>query len=180
MTDAARVGRRGRRVAVWAALILAFAVALALGAQGAARQPTLAQRTTALSRQVRCPVCDGETVADSSAPGAITVRNLIRRELAAGEKPSAILHGLAAEYGPGILEEPPASGFDVLLWVLPVVAVLAAAGGLGAAFVWWGRRRRPVPASSADHDLVAAFLETDPAPPAGSAAPERTVAPGTA
>jgi cytochrome c-type biogenesis protein CcmH len=135
-------------------LLAVVAVALGIGVQRPAPDQTLEQRTLNVAADVRCPVCVGETVAESSAAPSVAIRNEIRADLAAGEKPSAILAGLAVLYGPGILEKPAASGTDLLLWVLPVVATLAAAGGLAAAFVWWGRRRRTLPVSEADLRLV--------------------------
>ena len=151
---------RLRRWAVWVVLVVAAAVALAVGAQPGTARPSLAQRTRALASEVRCPVCVGETVADSSAPAAVTLRDDIHRELAAGEKPAAILAGIESVYGPGILEKPRATGIGLFLWLVPVLVALAAGGGLAAAFAWWGRQRRSDPASPGDHDLVAEFLRT--------------------
>ncbi len=150
-----------RRWLPWLVVAVVAAVALTVGSEQAAAPQTLQERTVAVADQVRCPVCVGETVAQSDAAPAVTIRHDIRRELAAGEKPSAILAGIAAIYGPGYLEKPQTSGLDLWLWVLPVAATLAAAAGLAAAFVWWGRRRRADPvASEADRLLVAGSLDS--------------------
>lgn len=143
----------------WLALGAVVAVALIFGAHRPPAHRTLQQRTQALAAQVRCPVCVGETVAESSAAPAVAIRQEIRRGLAEGEKPSAVLAGIEAAYGPSILEKPRTTGAGLWVWVLPVVLTVAAAAGLAAAFVWWGRRRRGgEPASEADHLLIAGVL----------------------
>ncbi|HET9070387.1 MAG TPA: cytochrome c-type biogenesis protein [Acidimicrobiales bacterium] len=152
----------GRRVLTrwvpWVAVVVVAVVALVLGSHRPPAHPTLQQRTEALASQVRCPVCVGETVAESSAAPAIAIRHEIRRDLAAGEKPPAVLASIEAAYGPSILEKPQTTGIGLLLWVLPVLAALAGLVGLGAAFVWWHRRQGGPPATEADHLLVAGML----------------------
>ena len=142
-------------------VLIVTAVALALGSQRPPAPRTLEQRTLALASQVRCPVCVGETAAESGASAAVALRNEIRHGLAAGEKPATVLAGIVAAYGPGILERPRTSGVDLLVWVIPALVALA---GLAVAFVWWSRRRSASPpASDDDRRLVAGLLgSTDP------------------
>jgi cytochrome c-type biogenesis protein CcmH/NrfF len=73
--------------------------------------------------------------------------------LSAGESQPQILSGLVAAYGPGILEKPEARGVGLLLWVLPVLAVVAAVAGLALAFARW-RPRRAAGVTPADRVLV--------------------------
>jgi cytochrome c-type biogenesis protein CcmH len=106
-----------------------------------------------LAGMVRCPVCEGQSAAESQAPASVQIRDQIRQELSAGESQSQILSGLVAAYGPGILEKPEARGVGLLLWVLPVLAVVAAIAGLALAFRRW-RPRRAAGVTAADRDLV--------------------------
>ncbi len=156
--------RRVLRWAPWVLVLIVTAVALALGSQRPPAPRTLEQRTLALASQVRCPVCVGETAAESGASAAVALRNEIRHGLAAGEKPATVLAGIVAAYGPGILERPRTSGVDLLVWVIPALVALVALAGLVVAFVWWNRRRSASPpASDDDRRLVAGLLgSTDP------------------
>jgi cytochrome c-type biogenesis protein CcmH len=126
----------------WAALgamAAAVAVSLAVGAHRPAHA-SLASQTMHIAGEVRCPVCEAQTAAQSQVPAAIQIRDEISSELRAGESATQILDGLAAAYGPGILERPRASGVGLLVWVLPLAVVGAAAGGLALAFARWRRR----------------------------------------
>ena len=139
----------------WLPWLVLGAVAVAVLAVGTHRteHPTLQQQTMHIAGLVRCPVCEGETAAQSAAPASVAIRNQISQELGAGQSQAQILAGLVAAYGPGILEKPSAQGVGLLVWVLPVVAVVAAVAGLALAFSRW-RPRRAGPASPADRALV--------------------------
>jgi cytochrome c-type biogenesis protein CcmH len=157
--------RRVLRSAPWVVIVVVAAVALGIGAQRPPAPRTLEQRTLALASEVRCPVCVGETAAESGTAASVAIRSEIRHGLAAGEKPAAILAGIEAAYGPGILEQPRTSGVDLLIWVIPAVVALAALAGLVVAFVWWDRRRRGAPAVSDDDRLLVAGLLGSPEGP---------------
>lgn len=102
--------------------------ALALIAYG---NPTprmsLTDRTMAVARDLRCLVCQGESVADSPSGFSQGIRGEIRRRLQAGETPSQIERFLVSKYGDEILLAPPASGIGDLAWLAPPVLVLAGA-----------------------------------------------------
>jgi cytochrome c-type biogenesis protein CcmH len=147
------------RRSVWrwapaAALVVVVVVVLAVGA-GRSSHPTLDQRVGSLAGQVRCPVCSGETAAQSDTPPSVEIRSQIRTWLQQGVSGGQIKARLVAEYGPGILERPQASGISLLVWVLPLAAGAVAVAGLVAAFVYWRRRGRQVaPATESDRVLV--------------------------
>ena len=100
------------------------------------------QRVQHITSQLRCPVCQGETVADSNATISQDIRALVQQRVAAGQSDRAILSYVVHQY-PGTLLKPPASGVGLIVWALPVLALLAGAGrpvpGLPAV-------ARPVPA----------------------------------
>jgi cytochrome c-type biogenesis protein CcmH len=141
-----------RRWGAWVALVVVVAVAGVIGLQPASH-PTLDQRAVAIGNRVRCPVCEGQTVNQSDTPPSQAIKADIQSELAAGESSQQVLDGIVRSYGTGILEQPPASGVNLLVWIIPVLAVAAAAVALGLAFRRWRPTRRPAgagPAVSAD------------------------------
>ena len=119
-----------------------------------------------IAAQVRCPVCEGQSAAQSDAPASVQIRAQIQRELSAGEHQGQILAGLVAAYGPGILEQPEASGVDLVrvggsgrgAWWRPSPA-------LAVAFARWRPRR-----VCRDRDADRALVEAGPAADAGSVA----------
>ena len=93
--------------------------------------------------QLQCPVCEGESVADSTAGLARDMRTVIRARQAAGESDQQILAEFAAAYGDGILAEPPKRGIGLGVWVGPLVALAAGTVLLGALARRWRRRATP-------------------------------------
>jgi cytochrome c-type biogenesis protein CcmH len=110
------------------------------------------ERIQRLSQSFACPICDGETVADSSTAVSATIREYIADEVAAGSTDREIRDALVRAYRVRILLNPPADGFASLVWVLPVVLVVTAAAGMAAVI---GRGPRRLAAlSDADRELV--------------------------
>jgi cytochrome c-type biogenesis protein CcmH len=120
-------------------LLLLVAAALVLAAPAAASEqhPTLAE----LENEIMCPVCAGETLAQSDSPAAAQVKRFIQARIAAGDTRSEIKDKLVAEYGTRILAAPPKHGFDLVAWVLPFVGLLSAAAVLGFLAWQWSRNR---------------------------------------
>ena len=77
--------------------------------------------------QLQCPVCEGETVADSPSGLAADMRSVIRTKLAGGESDQQILDEFVASYGDGILTEPPKRGISLGVWVGPAIGVVLGA-----------------------------------------------------
>lgn len=150
-----------RRWAPWA-LLLAIAIGgLTIGLHRT-DHPSLNAQVMHIAGEVRCPVCNGETVAQSGAAVSVDIRNQIRSELQAHETPNQILAGLVRSYGPGILEKPQPSGIGLLVWVVPVII---AAGGIVALVLAFSRwRSRPYVDAPAD------VSDAPPAPDAGAPA----------
>lgn len=128
-----------RKWAPWALLVFAAVAALTIGLQGSAGRPSLDAQVQHIASEVRCPVCNGETVAQSQAAPAVEIRVKIRSGLQAGESEGQILSSLVASYGPGILEKPQAQGVSLLVWVLPVIGVVLGAAGVLVALRRWKR-----------------------------------------
>ncbi len=80
-----------------------------------------------IATQLRCPVCQGETVFDSRAGLAMEMKEVIREQLAEGRTPEQILSFFQARYGDYVLMEPPRRGVNWLIWIGPLVLLLGGA-----------------------------------------------------
>jgi cytochrome c-type biogenesis protein CcmH len=153
-----------RSALVWLGLAVILAVALAFSVRSGPQTP--AQRAAYLDSIIKCPSCDGISVADSSAATAAAVRQDVATQVRAGRSNAQIEQSLVNRYGPSILLRPPTTGITAVVWIVPLVA---AAGGLGGLGIFFWRRRRPlgVRVSSEDRALVERAL-VDRAGPDGS------------
>jgi cytochrome c-type biogenesis protein CcmH len=139
--------------------VAVVALALIVGGAGRGKGPqSAAARTDAIAADLRCPVCQGLSIADSHSPTAESIREDIRRRVDAGDSTAAIKASYVARYGEWILLKPETSGAGALVWVLPVAALLLAAGGLALAFRRWRHQPAPVAVSEEDRALVEAAL----------------------
>jgi cytochrome c-type biogenesis protein CcmH len=141
-----------RRWLPWTLLLAALVVALIVGATRSTSPRTPEERVRHITSQLRCPVCEGETVADSNALISQDIRTLVRQRVQARQSDSAILSYVVRQY-PGTLLDPPAHGVGLIVWVLPLIAVAAAVAGLAVAFRRW-RGRTGVVVTDADRQLV--------------------------
>lgn len=84
-------------------------------------------QTAAVSSQLRCPICQGESIQDSPSSLAQEMRGIVRQRLAAGETPAQVKAYFVSKYGEWILLDPRAHGFNLVLYAAPYVLL---AGGL--------------------------------------------------
>ena len=155
-----------RRVVPAAALAAVVVAALVIGGGGGDKGPrSPAARAQAIAEDLRCPVCQGLSVADSHSPTAEAMRDDIRRRVDAGESAASIKAHFVGSYGEWVLLKPETSGVGILVWILPVGALLLAAGGLALAFRRW-RRQPTMAATEEDRALVEAGLAKQQGGPA--------------
>ncbi|HKD48465.1 MAG TPA: cytochrome c-type biogenesis protein, partial [Rhizomicrobium sp.] len=102
--------------------------------------PTMETRARALQRQLRCLVCQGESIDESQAPLAAELRHLVRQQMAQGKSDTQIRQFLVTRYGDFILMRPPLQPDTYFLWLLPFVVLL----GAGGVAYWVIRRSKPV------------------------------------
>jgi cytochrome c-type biogenesis protein CcmH len=102
------------------------------------RHPTQGE----LEGEIICPTCH-TTLDQSDSPIAQRMKAFIVRRIAAGDKRSQIEDKLIATFGPSVVARPATHGFDLLAWLLPIVALLGAAAVVGVAAWRWSRARRP-------------------------------------
>jgi cytochrome c-type biogenesis protein CcmH len=110
--------------------------------------PAKEARARDLSRELRCMVCQNQSIDDSDAPLARDLRLLVRERIAGGDSDKQVIDFLVARYGEFVLLKPRLSLHTLLLWLLPPLAL--AGGGLA---LWYYSRRRPAPGSAADPSL---------------------------
>jgi len=144
MTRAARFRRSLILVAFAAALAAACVVALA--APAAAVQPDevladpkLEERAREISKDVRCLVCQNQSIDDSNAELAQDLRVLVRERLKAGDSNDEVKSFLVDRYGQYVLLKPPINASTLLLWGAPALLLL---GGVGAIVLWYRGRQR--------------------------------------
>lgn len=151
-------------------LVLILTLALWVGSGGSAAavepdevlaDPALEARARALSEELRCMVCQNQSIDDSNAPLARDLRILLRERIAAGDSDGEVVDFLVARYGEFILLKPRFSGQTALLWIAAPATLII--GGIVAVFLF--RRRRPAtdakPLDEAEKRRLAAILETD-------------------
>lgn len=145
------------------ALLLTLLVLLAGAAWGreaapAADDPQLEARTMALASQLRCPVCQNQTIAESDADLAKDLRGQIREQLRRGQSESDVVAYMTARYGDFVLWRPPFKSTTLLLWLGPLLLVAVALIGL---FYRLARERGggEVELSEAEHARAALLLE---------------------
>jgi len=101
--------------------------------------PKLEARARAISAELRCLVCQNQSIDDSNAPLAKDLRLIVRERLKAGDTDAQVMSFVVARYGDFILLKPPLNAGTVLLWASPFVVLI-----LGAGFVLLAARRRRV------------------------------------
>jgi cytochrome c-type biogenesis protein CcmH len=114
---------------VFIQLVLVFGVLLtaaAKDAQPVADDPVLEERVTHLSQELRCLVCQNETLADSRADLAEDLRRTIREQMKAGKSDKEIVAYLTERYGDFVLYRPPVKPTTYLLWFGPFILLVAA------------------------------------------------------
>jgi cytochrome c-type biogenesis protein CcmH len=115
------------------------------------------QRAIALERELRCLVCQNQTLAESNAPLAMDLRNQIREQLAAGKSEREVVDYLVARYGDFVRYRPQLKASTLLLWAGPFVFLI---GGFTLLARFLRRRRVPQPQlTSAERSRAAKLLE---------------------
>ena len=131
--------RRVPRILLAAALVGALASpALAVRPDEIMQDPAQEKRASALSADLRCLVCQNQSIDDSDAPLARDLRVLVREKIAEGRSDREIMDFLVARYGEFVLLRPRLDAGTLLLWLGPFVVLALGAGGIWSAL----RRRR--------------------------------------
>ena len=114
------------------------ASAMIIAAQiGQAMDSALEARVRAVASELRCPVCQGESIQDSPAALAQEMKAIVKEQLAAGRTPDEVKSYFVEKYGEWILLRPKAHGWNVIVYLLPAVALLLGAGVIARATRRW-------------------------------------------
>jgi cytochrome c-type biogenesis protein CcmH len=136
----------------WLVLLCWALVSLARAgeAQNVASDPALEARVNALSAELRCLVCQNQTIADSHADLAVDLKNQVREQLKAGRSEAQIIEYMTQRYGDFVLYRPPVKATTLLLWGGPALLMLI---GL---LVYWRSLRRTQAEADAEPAIDAA------------------------
>jgi cytochrome c-type biogenesis protein CcmH len=138
--------------ALFIVAVMGMSTARAVQPDEVMADPTMEARARDLSRELRCMVCQNQSIDDSEAPLARDLRILVRERIAAGDSDSQVIDFLVARYGEFVLLKPRFERQTLLLWLVPPLVLV------GGAFVLWVHaRRRP----KGDAETSAASLTPD-------------------
>ena len=130
------LGHRAARRVVVAAVVTVTVWAALWGARSSAA--SVDDQVYAISRQLMCPVCQGQTVAESDSALSREMKAIIRQKLLAGETPDQIVRYFVGQFGDSVLAEPRPGGVSLILYAGPPLALIA---GVIIAFVFIRRAR---------------------------------------
>jgi cytochrome c-type biogenesis protein CcmH/NrfF len=164
------VGASGAATRFVAALVLAALWPLAWAQQparsgpgAAAEDPALEKRVAGLAHELRCLVCQNQSLADSHAPLAMDLKNQVREQLRAGRSDAQVIDYMTQRYGDFVLYRPPVKATTWLLWGGPLLLL-----AVGALALWrlLGRSSRAAPDAPLPPEAAARLAEMLEAKPA--------------
>jgi cytochrome c-type biogenesis protein CcmH len=142
-----------KHVVLLVVTFLGITIALLLTGKVAAQQPTPSDdQVNAIASQLFCPVCENTPLDVCPTTACHQWRELIRQMLADGKSPAAIKQYFVDYYGARVLSEPPISGINWLVYIVPPAAFIAGATLLFLAFRTW-RRMEKEPAASQTNEI---------------------------
>lgn len=124
------------------ALVALILAAWSVSYINAARNQTLDQRVQAVASQIKCPVCQGESIADSPSDLARQMRSQVRQQLQEGKSEQEVLNYFRDHYGEDIIWSPQSQGFALLSWLVPLILVLGGCGLIYLTLRDWKRHAR--------------------------------------
>lgn len=152
-----------RSVLVSGAVLLIVLVVWGATLLAGAHPRSLDDRVLEVASQLQCLPCRGESVADSPSSWATQVRGVIRQRLQSGQSEQQVIQYFVDRYGENIRQDPPKSGFTLLMWLGPVAALLAGIVVVGlVARQWRVNARTAVP--EPEDEEIAGLSESDLAP----------------
>ncbi|MPY71419.1 MAG: cytochrome c-type biogenesis protein CcmH [Alphaproteobacteria bacterium] len=156
--------------AVLALALLWSAPAFAVEPGEVLADPALEARARDISRELRCLVCQNQSIDDSNADLARDLRVLVRERLKAGDSDREVIRFVVARYGDFVLLDPPFQPSTLLLWAGPALVLLGGAAGIA---VWFRRRTRnadePAPLSADERRRLEALTADSGGDKAGGA-----------
>lgn len=121
------------RLPFWVGILASTVALLAVAMFAGGGNETDTERIGRLQSSFACPTCDGQSVAESNAAVSVTIRQFIEDAVGAGITDDEIRDDLVRTYGVQVLLNPPAEGFAALVWLLPVLVLVAGSVGVATA-----------------------------------------------
>jgi cytochrome c-type biogenesis protein CcmH len=144
---------KSRKLVPWIALAIVVIVGIVALVVRSRPDDSPAARARRLERQLACPVCEGQSIADSNSPQSRAIRDDIPRRIAAGQSDAEIRAYYVSRYTERILETPSNSGLGIVAWGLPALAVILGSASIVIAVRRWSRTPR-LTATDEDEDIV--------------------------
>jgi cytochrome c-type biogenesis protein CcmH len=152
------------RALLIATLICGVSPALAVQPDEMLPDPAMEARARELSRELRCMVCQNQSIDDSDAPLARDLRLLVRERIKAGDSNAEVIEFLTARYGDFVLLKPRFNAQTALLWLMPAIVLML---GGGALIVLMRRQRTrrveesPAPLSASERARLADMIDDE-------------------
>ncbi|HEY7983554.1 MAG TPA: cytochrome c-type biogenesis protein [Ktedonobacterales bacterium] len=151
---------RGRGVLVSGAVLLIVLLIWGATLLAAARPRALDDRVMDVASQLQCLPCQGESVADSPSSWATQVRGVIRAQLQSGKSEQQVIQYFVDRYGENIRQDPPKSGFTLLMWLGPLAALAAGIALVTLVARQW-RAQAATTAPAAEDEEIAGLSDAD-------------------
>jgi cytochrome c-type biogenesis protein CcmH len=142
-----------RKFVSWIALGAVVIVAVVVLVVRSQPDTSASARADRLAHQLACPVCEGQSVADSNSPQSRSIREDIPRRIAAGQSDAEIRAYYVSKYGERVLETPSNSGLGIVAWGVPALVVILGAVAIVFAVRRWSHTPR-LAATEEDEDIV--------------------------
>jgi len=144
---------KSRKVVPWLALGIVVVIGVVVLVVRSRPDNSPSARADRLAQQLACPVCEGQSVADSNSPQSRSIREDIPRRIAAGQSDAEIRAYYVSIYGERVLETPSNSGLGIVAWGVPALVVILGAAAIVLAVRRWSNAPR-LTATEEDEDIV--------------------------
>ena len=153
-----QINTKLKRTPTWIAMFLCVVALMLIGTQRDSKPSTPQERIESISQRLACPTCDGESVYESRGAASQAIRKEIARQVADGQlTDSQIVKSIDDSYAADLKLVPGGTGFDALIWILPIALLIIAIAGLVVVFRRW-KLQGSLSATDADRDLVESAL----------------------
>ena len=138
----------------WFVMLFCVVALMIVGTQRDSGPATPQERIESISKRLACPTCDGESVYESRGGASQAIRKEIARQVSDGQlTDSQIVKTIDDSYAADLKLVPGSTGFDALIWALPIAVLVVSVAGLVVAFRRW-KVQGSVSATDADRELV--------------------------
>ncbi len=147
-----------KRWPTWFVMLFCVVALMLIGTQRDSGPSTPQERIESIAQRLACPTCDGESVYESRGAASQAIRKEIARQVADGQlTDSQIVKAIDDSYTADLKLVPSGTGFDALIWILPIVLLVVAIASLVVVFKRW-KAQGSLTATDADRDLVESAL----------------------